>query len=241
MMLTGKIAVVTGSAKGIGAATAKVFVREGVAGIAIVDYDYETACKTAAELGDVAYPVRCDISDYEQVAAAVKEIKEHFGRIDILVNNAGITRDAIFHKMTVDQWTKVINTNLNGTFYWCHEVIGDMRNQGYGRIINISSASVRGVVGQCNYAATKAAMIGFTNTLAKEVAKKGITVNCVAPGATDTDMYQAVPQAVMDAMIASNPMNRLGKPSEIAEVIAFVASEKASYLNGQWILVNGGK
>ena len=131
MMLTGKIAVVTGSAKGIGAATAKVFVREGVAGIAIVDYDYETACKTAAELGDVAYPVRCDISDYEQVAAAVKEIKEHFGRIDILVNNAGITRDAIFHKMTVDQWTKVINTNLNGTFYWCHEVIGDMRNQGH--------------------------------------------------------------------------------------------------------------
>ena len=240
-MLKGKFAVVTGSAKGIGKATAEIFVREEVAGIAIVDYDYETACKTAEELGPAAFPVKCDISDPEQVAAAVKAIKERFGRIDILVNPAGVPRDAMFHKMTVEQWMKVINTNLNGTFFWCHEVINDMRNQGYGRIINISSASVRGVVGQCNYAATKAAMIGFTNTLAKEVAKKGVTVNCVAPGATDTDMYQAVPQHVMDAMIASNPMNRLGKPSEIGEVIAFVASERASYLNGQWILVNGGK
>lgn len=240
-MLKGKIAVVTGSAKGIGAATAKIFVREEVEGIAIVDYDYETACKTAAELGPQAFPVKCDISDPEQVHAAVTAIKERFGRIDILVNNAGITRDAMFHKMTVENWLKVINTNLNGTFYWCHEVINDMRTQGYGRIINISSASVRGTVGQCNYAATKAAMIGFSNTLAKECAAKGVTVNCVAPGATNTDMYQAVPQSVMDAMIASNPMHRLGNPSEIGEVICFVASERASYLNGQWILVNGGK
>ncbi len=240
-MLKGKIAVVTGSAKGIGAATAKIFVREEVAGIAIVDYDYETACKTAAELGEMAFPVKCDISNPDDVQAAYDAIIEHFGRIDILVNNAGVTRDCMFHKMSVDQWMKVINTNLNGTFYWCHAVINGMRNQGYGRIINISSASVRGIVGQCNYAATKAAMVGFTNSLAKESAKKGITVNCVAPGATNTDMYQAVPQAVMDAMVASNPMNRLGEPSEIGEVIAFVASERASYLNGQWILVNGGK
>ena len=240
-MLKGKIAVVTGSARGIGAATARIFVREEVAGIAIVDYDYETACKTAEELGPVAFPVKCDISDYEQVKAAVAAIKERFGRIDILVNNAGVTRDAMFHKMSIDQWMKVINTNLNGTFFWCHEVFPDMRAQGYGRIINISSASVRGIVGQCNYAATKAAMIGFTNSLAKECAAKGVTVNCVAPGATNTDMYQAVPQSVMDAMIAANPMHRLGEPSEIGEVIAFVASERASYLNGQWILVNGGK
>ncbi len=240
-MLKGKFAVVTGSARGIGAATARIFVREEIAGIASVDYDYETACKTAEELGTVAFPVKCDISDQAQVAEAVRLIKERFGRIDILVNNAGVTRDVMFHKMSVEQWMKVINTNLNGTFFWCHEVINDMRNQGYGRIINISSASVRGVVGQCNYAATKAAMIGFTNSLAKEGARKGITVNCVAPGATNTDMYNAVPQAVMDAMIASNPMHRLGEPSEIGEVIAFVASERASYLNGQWILVNGGR
>lgn len=240
-MLKGKIAVVTGSAKGIGAATARIFVREEIAGIAIVDYDYETACKTAEELGPAAFPVKCDISDPEQVAAAYAAIKEHFGRIDILVNNAGVTRDAMFHKMTVEQWMKVINTNLNGTFYWCHAVINDLRNQGYGRIINISSASVRGIAGQCNYAATKAAMIGFTNTLAKESARKGITVNCVAPGATDTEMYAQVPDHVLQAMLESNPMHRLGRPEEIANVITFLASERASYLNGQWILVNGGK
>lgn len=240
-MLKGKIAIITGSAAGIGFATAQIFEREEIEGIAIVDYNYEAAVKAAEELGENAFPVKCDISDPEQVAAAYKQIKEHFGRVDILVNNAGITKDCMFHKMSLDQWTRVINTNLNGSVYWCHEVINDMRNQGYGRIVNISSASVRGVVGQCNYAATKAGLIGFTNTLAKESAKKGITVNCVAPGATKTAMYDAVPQSVYDAMIASNPMNRLGNPSEIGEVIAFVASERASYLNGQWILVNGGK
>ena len=240
-MLKGKIAVITGSAKGIGAATAKVFEREEAEGIAIVDYDYESAVKTAEELGNFAFPVKCDVSDYEQVREAVHLIQERFGRIDILVNNAGVTRDAMFHKMTVEQWMKVINTNLNGCFYWCHEVIGDMRTQGYGRIINLSSGSVRGIAGQCNYAASKAALIGFTNSLAKESAAKGITVNCVAPGATDTDMYRTVPPQVLENMLASNPMHRLGKPSEIAEVIAFIASERASYLNGQWILVNGGK
>ena len=173
--------------------------------------------------------------------AAAQQIMERFGRVDILVNNAGITRDGMFHKMSIDQWTQVINTNLNGAFYWCHFLINQMRERGYGRIINISSASVRGIVGQTNYSATKAALEGFTNSLAKEVAAKGITVNCVAPGATKTAMYDAVPEKVYNAMIESNPMKRLGKPEEIGEVIAFVASERASYLNGQWILVNGGK
>jgi len=116
-----------------------------------------------------------------------------------------------------------------------------MREQGYGRIVNISSASARGIVGQTNYSASKSALIGFTRSLAKESGKKGITVNCVAPGATMTDMYLQVPEQVMSDMVRSNPMNRLGKPEEIADVIAFVASERAAYLNGQWILVNGGK
>ena len=236
-MLKGKFAVVTGSAKGIGKATAEIFVREEVAGIAIVDYDYETACKTAEELGPAAFPVKCDISDPEQVAAAVKAIKERFGRIDILVNNAGVTRDAMFHKMTVEQWMKVINTNLNGTFFWCHEVINDMRNQGYGRIINISSASVRGVVGQCTYAATKAAMIGFTNTLAKESAKKGVTVNCVAPGPTQTGWIDAeLEQAVLPLI----PMGQLIQPEDIANAIVFLAGEQASMITGQVIKVSGG-
>lgn len=240
-MLSNKIAVITGAGAGIGEATARIFAREHIAGLAIVDYNFEAATKVAESLGDFAIPVKCDISQHEQVQEAAKQILDHFGRVDILVNNAGITRDAMFHKMNLDQWLAVINTNLNGSVYWCHALINQMRDQGYGRIVNISSGSVRGIAGQANYAATKAALIGFTNTLAKESARKGITVNCVAPGATDTAMYRAVPEQVMTAMIQSNPMNRLGKPEEIGEVIAFVASERASYLNGQWILVNGGK
>jgi len=240
-MLKNKYAVITGSGGGIGAATAEVFVRENVAGVAIVDYNYEAACATAEKLGPTAFPVKCDVSKAEEVEAAIALIMEKFGRIDILVNNAGITRDAIFHKMTMEQWMQVINTNLNGVFYWTRGVINQMRQNMYGRIINLSSTSARGNPGQCNYSATKAALIGFTNTLAKESGSKNITVNCVAPGATNTDMYMKVPEHIMKAMVESNPMKRLGKPSEIAEVIAFLASDRASFLNGQWIPVNGGK
>lgn len=240
-MLSNKFAVITGSGGGIGAATAEIFVRENIAGIAIVDYNYEAACATAQKLGPVAFPVKCDVSKAVQVQAAIEQILERFGRVDILVNNAGITRDAIFHKMTLEQWEQVINTNLNGVFYWTHGLYKQMRDNEYGRIINLSSTSVRGNPGQCNYSATKAALMGFTNTLAKEAGRKNITVNCVAPGATWTEMYSAVPDHVRESMIAGNPMNRLGKPSEIGEVIAFLASERASYLSGQWIPVNGGK
>lgn len=240
-MLSNKIAVITGSAGGIGKATAKVFIRENIEGIAIVDYNYEAACKTAEELGPKAFPVKCDVSNYESVQAAVAQVMERFGRIDILVNNAGITRDAIFHKMTIQQWEQVINTNLNGVFYWTHSVYPQMRNNNYGRIINLSSTAVRGNPGQCNYSATKAALIGFTASLAKEGGRKNITVNCVAPGATQTEMYDKVPEEIRQAMIASNPMQRLGQPQEIGEVVAFLASERASFLSGQWIPVNGAK
>ena len=240
-MLSNKIAVITGSAGGIGKATAKVFIRENIEGIAIVDYNYEAACKTAEELGPKAFPVKCDVSNYESVQAAVAQVMERFGRIDILVNNAGITRDAIFHKMTIQQWEQVINTNLNGVFYWTHSVYPQMRNNNYGRIINLSSTAVRGNPGQCNYSATKAALIGFTASLAKEGGRKNITVNCVAPGATQTEMYDKVPEEIRQAMIASNPMQRLGQPQEIGEVVAFLASERASFLSGQWIPVCGAK
>ena len=150
-MLSNKFAVVTGSGSGIGAATARVFVRENVQGIAIVDYNYEAACKVAEELGPVAFPVKCDISKAEDVEAAIAQIMERFGRVDILVNNAAITRDSMFHKMTLEQWNQVINTNLNGVFYWTHGLINQMRQNEYGRIINLSSTSVRGNPGQCNY------------------------------------------------------------------------------------------
>ena len=240
-MLSNKIAVITGSAGGIGKATAKVFIRENIEGIAIVDYNYEAACKTAEELGPTAFPVQCDVSKADEVSAAIKLILERFGRVDILVNNAGITRDAIFHKMTIQQWEQVINTNLNGVFYWTHSVYPQMRNNNYGRIINLSSTAVRGNPGQCNYSATKAALIGFTASLAKEGGRKNITVNSVAPGATQTEMYDKVPEEIRQAMIASNPMQRLGQPQEIGEVVAFLASERASFLSGQWIPVNGAK
>lgn len=240
-MLSNKFAVVTGSGSGIGAATARVFVRENVQGIAIVDYNYEAACKVAEELGPVAFPVKCDISKAEDVEAAIAQIMERFGRVDILVNNAAITRDSMFHKMTLEQWNQVINTNLNGVFYWTHGLINQMRQNEYGRIINLSSTSVRGNPGQCNYAATKAALTGFTATLAKESGRKNITVNCVAPGPTETEMYSKVPDEIKQAMIAGCPMNRLGQPREIGEVIAFLASERASFLSGQWIAVNGAK
>ena len=240
-MLSNKFAVITGSAGGIGKAAAQIFVRENVAGIAIVDYNYEAACKTAEELGPTAFPVKCDVSDPDQVDAAIAQIMEKFGRIDILVNNAAITRDAIFHKMTREQWLQVINTNLNSVFYWTHGVYGQMRENGYGRIINMSSNAARGNPGQCNYTATKAALIGFTNTLAKEAGRKGITVNCVAPAATETEMFNAVPDHVKEAMCKASPMNRLAQPSEIGETIAFLASDRASYISGQCIYVNGGK
>ena len=240
-MLSNKFAVVTGSGSGIGAATARVFVRENIQGIAIVDYNYEAACKVAEELGPVAFPVKCDISKAEDVEAAIAQIMERFGRVDILVNNAAITRDSMFHKMTLEQWNQVINTNLNGVFYWTHGLINQMRQNEYGRIINLSSTSVRGNPGQCNYAATKAALTGFTATLAKESGRKNITVNCVAPGPTETEMYSKVPEEIKQAMIAGCPMNRLGQPREIGEVIAFLASERASFLSGQWIAVNGAK
>ena len=240
-MLSNKIAVITGSAGGIGKATAEIFVRENIEGIAIVDYNYEAACKTAEELGPMAFPVKCDVSDPDQVDAAIAQIMERFGRIDILVNNAAITRDAIFHKMTKEQWLQVINTNLNSVFYWTHGVYPQMRERGYGRIVTMSSNSANGNPGQCNYSATKAAVIGFSKTLAKEAARKGITVNCVGPSATETEMFNAVPADIKEAMCKANPTGRLAKPSEMAEVVAFLASERASYVNGQGIFVTGGK
>ena len=243
-MLSGKFAVITGAGAGIGAATARAFAKERAAGIAVVDIREEQAEAVARELRETgcrAIAVACNVAKADEVRAAAARIVQEFGRIDILVNNAGITRDVMFHKMTDEQWNAVINVNLGGMYNWCRAVINGMRDQNYGRIINLSSGSVRGIPGQCNYAATKAAMIGFTNTLAKESARKGITVNCVAPGATDTEMYAQVPDHVLQAMLESNPMHRLGRPEEIANVITFLASERASYLNGQWILVNGGK
>ncbi len=240
-MLKDRIAVVTGAGNGIGAAIAESFVKENAAGVAIVDYDFEAACKEAEKLGAAAFPVKCDVSNGEEVEKASQQILERYGHVDILVNNAGITRDSMFHKMSFEKWDAVMKTNLYSVFYWCNALIGQMRAQEYGRIINMSSAAVRGNVGQCNYAAAKAAMIGFTTSLAKESGRKNITVNCVAPGSVNTSMYLAVPDEVMQASINACPMRRLGEPKEVADLVTFLASDKATFISGQWIVINGGK
>lgn len=238
--LKGKYAVVTGGGKGIGAAIVTRFVAEGAAGVAILDYDAALADKTAREAGGNVIAVPCDVSDSLQVKGAIDAVLSAFGRIDILVNNAGITRDAIFHKMTDDQWDQVIGINLNGTYYCCKYVVPLMRAQGYGKIVNLSSSSAKGNAGQANYSATKAAIEGFTKTLAKELAPKGITVNAVAPSMIDTDMLRGVPEHVLEGYIAGIPARRLGSVHEVASAALFLSCDDSSFVNGVVLPVNGG-
>ena len=240
--LNGKYCIVTGAGKGIGAAIAKRFLEEEAAGVAILEYDLELAKKTATELdpsGRKVLAVKCDVADPEQVKAAVDEVMKAFGRIDVLVNNAGITRDRIFHHMSDDDWYSVINVNLNGMYNTCKNVVPIMREQKSGSIINISSTSLCGNPGQANYAATKAAMQGFTRTLAKELGRKNVRMNIVAPGYIDTDMMRAVGEEKFKNAIARHPMQRMAQPSEVASVVAFLATEDASWVSGQTIFVSG--
>lgn len=239
---TGKYAIVTGAGKGIGASIAKKMLDDNIAGVALLDYDLEMVKKTAEELdptGERVLAFKCDVSKEDQVGEAVKAVLEKFGMIDVLVNNAGITRDKIFHKMEKETWESVLNVNLNGTYYLCHAVVPYMRQRGYGRIVNISSTSAFGNAGQANYAASKAAIIGLTKTLAREGGPKNITVNCVAPGFINTDMFQAVPKDIITEYIKGIPMGRLGEASEVASVVAFLASDDASFVSGQCLIVSG--
>jgi len=242
--LAGKFAIVTGAGKGIGEAIARRFVEEQAAGVAILEWDMALAEKTAKALdptGKKVIAVKCDVSDSDQVKAAVDAVIAAFGRVDILVNNAGITRDRIFHKMTDDEWHAVINVNLNGVYNLCKFVVPMMREQQSGSIINISSTSLMGNVGQANYAATKAALQGFTRTLAKELGPKNVRINCIAPGHIRTDMMLAVgEEKLQDAINNRIPMRRLGEPEEIASVAAFLAGEDASWVTGQTLMVSGG-
>lgn len=241
--LTGRYAVVTGAGKGIGAAIAERMLRDNVKGVALLDYDGDLVQNTAQRLDPTGERVKafaCDVSDCGQVEQTIKAVTEHFGRIDILVNNAGITRDGMFHKMTRAAWDAVLNVNLNGPFNLCREIVPLMRDQGYGRIVNISSTSAFGNVGQSNYAASKAGLIGFTKTLAREGGAKNITANCIAPGYIDTDMFQAVPTEIIEGYLKGIPMKRLGQPEEVASVVSFLASDDASFLTGQCLIVSGG-
>ena len=239
MNLSGKYAIVTGGGKGIGAAIVKRFIAEQAAGVAILEYDEALARKTADEIGGNVIAIKCDVSKEDQVKAAVDKVLEAFGRIDILVNNAGITRDVMFHKMTDDQWRQVMSVNLDGVYYCCKFVVPLMREQGYGKIVNLSSSSANGNAGQANYSATKAAIIGLTKTLAKELAPKNITVNAIAPAMIDTDMMRGVPPEILEKYIKGIPARRLGTVDELAAAAYFLASDDSSFVNGIVLPVNG--
>lgn len=240
--LNGKFAVVTGAGKGIGEAIVRRFLEDGAQGIALLEFDKELLEATVARLdpeGTCLLGIPCDVANREQVQETVAMTIERFGRIDILVNNAGITRDAMFHKLTDENWELVMNVNLGSMYNTCKFVVPIMRAQNYGKIVNISSTSAFGNVGQANYAASKSAAIGFTKTLARECGPKGITANCVAPGYIMTDMLQAVPEASLKKYLSAIPLGRFGNPDEIASVVAFLSGDDSSFLSGQVLTVSG--
>ena len=240
--LKGKYCIVTGAGKGIGKAIAQRFLEEEAAGVAILEWDLALAEATAKELdstGERVLAIRCNVADSDMVKAAVDQVVAKFGRVDVLINNAGITRDKIFHKMTDDDWHSVIDVNLNGVYNLCKFVVPMMREQEGGSIVNISSTSLMGNPGQANYAATKAALQGFTRTMAKELGRKNVRMNNIAPGYIDTDMMRAVGEEILGRMIKNIPAQRLGKPEELAAVAAFLASDDSSWVSGETIFVSG--
>ncbi|EJD6671236.1 3-oxoacyl-ACP reductase FabG [Providencia rettgeri] len=242
MLVKNKVAIVTGSARGIGFAIAQVLAEEG-AKVVISDLSMSSGEESAKQLQEKGYEVvfiPCDISKRDQVNELFSKTKEHFGTIDVLVNNAGINRDGMLHKLTDDDWDKVIDINLKGTFNCMQEAAKLMREQGSGRIVNISSASWLGNVGQANYAASKAGVIGLTKTACRELARKGVTVNAICPGFIDTDMTRGVPEKVWDIMISKIPAGFAGDPRDVGQCVAFLASDKARYINGEVINVGGG-
>ena len=240
--LAGRIAVVTGASRGIGKACCIRMMEDGVEGLAMIARNQASLEKLKEELGggDNILCIECDVSSLEQVEAAFAKIYEHFGRVDILVNNAGVTRDAMFHKMSLEQWNDVMNIDLNSVFYCTRQVFQSMRQQKYGKIVNLSSTSAFGNIGQTNYAAAKAAIQGFTRTLAREGGRNNITVNAVLPCFIETDIMSTIPADLQEANKKSIPMQRWGAPSELAAVVSFLSSDDSSYLSGQSIIVNGG-
>jgi NAD(P)-dependent dehydrogenase (short-subunit alcohol dehydrogenase family) len=242
MRLEGRVALVTGAGGGIGAATARRFAREG-ATVVVNDVDLELARPLVTELqkeGARALSIAADVTARTDVEAMVDHVVGEFGRLDVLVNNAGVNRDAMSHKMTEEQWDQVLAVNLKGTFLCAQAVLAGMRERGWGRVINTSSVGSLGNIGQANYAASKAGVIGLTRTLALEYAKYGITVNCVAPGPVMTRMLAGVPEAIREKIVAKVPIGRIARPEEIAAVHAFLASEDAAFITGQVLFVDGG-
>jgi acetoacetyl-CoA reductase len=236
-----RTALVTGGTRGIGAAISKALKGAGYNVAATYAGNDEAAAKFKAETGIAVY--KWDVSSFDACAEGVKKVEAEVGPVDVLVNNAGITRDVPFHKMTLDQWNAVINTNLGSLFNMSRQVIEGMRARKFGRIISISSINgQKGQFGQVNYSASKAGDIGFTKALALETARGGITVNAICPGYINTEMVQAVPKDVLEQKILPLiPANRLGEPEEIARAVVFLAAEDAGFITGSTLSVNGGQ
>jgi acetoacetyl-CoA reductase len=236
-----RVAVVTGGTRGIGAAISKSLKAAGYKVAANFGGNEEAAQKFKNETGIPVY--KWDVSSYDACVAGLKQVESELGPVEILVNNAGITRDTMFHRMKPDQWTAVINTNLNSLFNMCRPVIEGMRERKFGRIINISSINgQKGQMGQANYSAAKAGELGFTKALAQESARAGITVNAICPGYIATEMVKAVPKDVLEKNILPLiPLGRLGEPEEIARCVVFLASDEAGLITGSTLSANGGQ
>ena len=237
------VAVVTGAASGIGLACVQRLVARGFqVGLAdLPGSSLDAAILSIEQQGHQVLALPGDVSDFSHVHMLRDRVLESFGRIDVLVNNAGITRDGVFRKMTQDDWRAVMDTNLNSLFNVTKQVIDGMADRGWGRIINISSVNgQKGQFGQTNYATAKAAIHGFTMSLAQEVASKGVTVNTVSPGYIGTDMVRAIRPDVLEKIVATIPVKRLGKPEEIASIVAWIASEDAGFSTGADFSLNGG-
>ena len=235
-----KTAVVTGGTRGIGLAITQQLKAAGYKVAALYAGNEAAAEAVRKDLGVLC--IKADVGDFEAVGAAFAEIEKTLGPIEVLVNNAGITRDAMLHKLTPGQWSEVIRADLDSVFNTSRHVIDGMRERNFGRIINISSINgQKGQMGQTNYSAAKAGVIGFTKALAQETARKGITVNVIAPGYIDTDMVAAVPEKALEGIIASIPVGRLGKAEEIAGAVLYLASDGAAFVTGSTLTINGGQ
>jgi acetoacetyl-CoA reductase len=235
-----RVALVTGGTRGIGRAIVERLMGDGMKVAAGYSGNTSAAETCARELGVMV--IKGNVGSFEDCKAACLAVEKELGPIDVLVNNAGITRDGVFHRMTSEQWSEVIRVNMDSLFNMTRQVIEGMREREWGRIINISSINgQKGQVGQTNYSAAKAGVIGFTKALALENARKGVTVNCVAPGYIDTEMVQAVPPKVLEAIIGQIPVGRLGHGEEIADTVSFLAGERAGYVTGTTLSLNGGQ
>jgi 3-oxoacyl-[acyl-carrier protein] reductase len=238
--LTGRVAFVTGSTRGIGLAIAQAMHGAG-AKVAIVGRDTERARSTAAELGERTTGVGCDVAVAEQVEAALAAAESALGPIDILVNNAGLTRDNILLRLTDADWDAVLDANLKGAFHTIRSAIKGMMKRRSGRIINVTSiVGLTGNKGQANYAASKAGLIGFTKSVAREYAGRGILANCIAPGYIETDMTSGLPEAAKATLLQGIALGRMGRPEDVAGAALFLASDLASYITGQVLVVDGG-